>query len=195
MMFLLLGLALFLGSHLLTTQRAVRAHLRGAFGENVYKGVYSLVSLAGFALIVVGYGDYRADGYIDVWTPPRALAHLALLLMLPVFALLIAAYAPGGLIKRAVRHPMLAAVKFWALSHLLANGDLGSILLFGGFLGWAIFARISIKRREADEGAPDFAALRFGIGDIAAIAGGLALYGVFAFALHPLLIGVKVAGG
>jgi len=195
MTLLLLGLALFLGSHLLTTQRGLRARLRGAIGENVYKSVYSLVALAGFALIVVGYGDYRAQGTVDLWTPPRALGHLALLLMLPVFVLLIAAYAPGGLIKRAVRHPMLAAVKFWALAHLLVNGDTGSVLLFGGFLGWAVYARIAIRHREAAEGAPDFSALRFGLGDIAAIAGGLALYGVFAFALHPLLIGVKVAGG
>jgi uncharacterized membrane protein len=195
MTLLLLGLVLFLGSHLLTTQRAVRANLRVSFGENVFKGVYSLVALAGFALIVVGYGSYRADGYIDVWAPPRAMSHLALLLMLPVFVLLIAAYAPGGLIKRAVRHPMLAAVKFWALAHLLANGDLGSMLLFGGFLAWAVFARISLKGREAVEGAPDFSAMKFGRGDLIAIAGGLAAYGVFAFALHPLLIGVKVAGG
>lgn len=195
MTLLLLGLALFLGSHLLTTQRALRAQLRAVCGEKLYRGLYALVSLAGFVLLIIGYGAYRADGFIDVWTPPPALAPAALLLMLPVFVLLIAAYAPGGLIKRAVRHPMLAAVKFWALAHLLANGDLGSMLLFGGFLAWAVFARISLKKREALEGAPDYSAMRFGIGDIVAIAGGLAFYGLAAFVLHPLLIGVKVAGG
>jgi uncharacterized membrane protein len=190
MALLILGLFLFLGTHLVTTQRGLRASLRERFGENGYKIGYAVLSLAGLALVVKGYGDYRASGFVEVWTPPRALAHVSLLLMLPVFVLLAAAYAPG-LIKRTVRHPMLAAVKFWALAHLLANGDLGSILLFGGFLAWAVFARISLKRRETAEGAP----MRFGSGDIAAIVGGLAAYGIFAFVLHPLLIGVAVAGG
>jgi uncharacterized membrane protein len=194
MFLLILGLLLFLGTHLFTTQRGARASLRERFGANGYKIGYTVLSLAGLVLVVVGYGDYRAAGYIDVWTPPRALSHVALLLMMPVFVLLAAAYAPG-LIKRAVRHPMLAAVKFWALAHLLANGDLGSMLLFGGFLAWAVFARISIKQREASEGAPDFSAMKFGRGDLVAIIGGLAAYGVFAFVLHPLLIGVAVAGG
>ncbi len=194
MSLLIFGLLLFLGTHLVTTQREVRASLRERFGENGYKIGYTVLSLAGFALLVKGYGDYRAAGYVDVWTPPRALAHMSLLLMLPVFVLLAAAYAPG-LIKRAVRHPMLAAVKFWALAHLLSNGDLGSMLLFGGFLAWAVFARISLKQREAVEGAPDFSAMKFGRGDLVAIVGGLAAYGVFAFVLHPLLIGVPVVGG
>jgi uncharacterized membrane protein len=194
MSLLILGLLLFLGTHLFTTQRAVRASLRERFGANGYKIGYTVLSLAGLVLIVKGYGDYRVAGYIDVWTPPRALAHVGLLLMLPVFVLLAASHSPG-LIKRTVRHPMLAAVKFWALAHLLANGDLGSMLLFGGFLAWAVFARISIKQREAIESAPDFSAMKFGRGDLVAIVGGLAAYGVFAFVLHPLLIGVAVAGG
>jgi uncharacterized membrane protein len=194
MSLLLLGLLLFLGTHLLTTQRGARASLRERFGANGYKIGYTVLSLAGLVLVVIGYGDYRTDGYIDVWTPPRALAHVALLLMLPVFVLLGASHAPG-LIKRTVRHPMLAAVKFWALAHLLANGDLGSMLLFGGFLAWAVFARISLKQREAVEGAPDYSAMKFGRGDLVAIAGGLAAYGIFAFVLHPLLIGVRVVGG
>lgn len=193
MALLILGLLLFLGTHLFTTQRGSRASLRERFGANGYKIGYTVLSLAGLTLVVIGYGDYRASGYIDVWTPPRALAHVALLLMLPVFVLLSASYAPG-LIKRAVRHPMLAAVKFWALAHLLANGDLGSMVLFGGFLAWAVFARISLKQREAIEGAPDFSAMKFGRGDVIAIVGGLAAYGVFAFVLHPPLIGVAVAG-
>lgn len=194
MSLLILGLLLFLGTHLSTTQRGLRASLRGRFGENGHKIGYTVLSLVGLVLVVKGFGDYRAAGYVDVWTPPRALSHIALLLMLPVFVLLAASHA-HGLIKRTVRHPMLAAVKFWALAHLLANGDLGSMLLFGGFLAWAVFARISIKRREATEGAPDFSAMKFGRGDIVAIAGGLAAYGIFAFVLHPLLIGVPVVGG
>jgi uncharacterized membrane protein len=194
MTLLILGLLLFLGTHLVTTRRDLRASLRERFGENGYKIGYTVLSLAGLALVFIGYGDYRAAGYVEVWTPPRALAHASLPLMLPVFVLLAAAYAPG-LIKRAVRHPMLAAVKFWALAHLLANGDLGSILLFGGFLAWAVFARISLKRREAVEGAPDLTTLKFGRGDLVAIAGGLAAYGLFAFVLHPIVIGVAVVGG
>ncbi len=194
MSLLILGLLLFLGTHLFTTQRVARASLRERLGANGYKIGYTVLSLAGLVLAVKGYGDYRAAGHIDVWTPPRALSHVALLLMMPVFVLLVASHAPG-LIKRAVRHPMLAAVKFWALAHLLANGDLGSMLLFGGFLAWAVFARISLKQREAVEGAPDFSAMKFGRGDLVAIAGGLAAYGVFAFVLHPLLIGVPVVGG
>lgn len=193
MSLLILGLLLFLGTHLFTTQRALRANLRERIGANGYKVGYTVLSLVGLVLVVKGYGDYRSAGSIDVWTPPRALAHVALLLMLPVFVLLAASHAPG-LIKRTVRHPMLAAVKFWALAHLLANGDLGSMLLFGGFLAWAMFARISLKQREAVEGASDFSAMRFGRGDLVALVGGLAAYGVFAFVLHPLLIGVPVVG-
>jgi uncharacterized membrane protein len=194
MTMLIAGLVLFLGTHFLTTQRSLRASLRERWGENRYKLAYTALSLAGFALIIVGYGDYRADGYVAVWTPPRGLTHVALLLMMPVFVLLAAAYLPGW-IKRTVRHPMLAAVKFWALAHLLTNGDLGSMLLFGSFLAWAVFARISLKQREAIEGAPDFAAMRFGRGDSVAVVGGLGAYLVFALALHPILIGVAVVGG
>jgi uncharacterized membrane protein len=193
MALLILGLFLFLGTHLVTTQRGLRASLRERFGENGYKIGYTVLSLAGLALVVKGYGGYRAAGFVEVWTPPRFLSHLTLVWTMPVFVLLAAAYSPGA-IKRLVRHPMLAAVKFWAVGHLLANGDLGSMLLFGGFLAWAIFATLSLKAREAAEGAPDFSTMKFGRGDVVAISGGLAAYGVFAFVLHPLLIGVAVVG-
>jgi uncharacterized membrane protein len=188
---LIAGLVLFLGTHLLTTQRDWRAALRKRLGKSRYKLGYATVSLVGLVLIAVGFGNYRATGMIEVWAPPRLFSHLALLLMLPVFVLLIAAYLPGA-IKRIVRHPMLAAVRLWALAHLFSNGDAGSMLLFGGFLAWAELARISLKTREATEGVADLSAMRFGRGDVVAVVAGLTAYLVVAKFVHPLLIGVKV---
>ncbi|MDQ4060491.1 MAG: NnrU family protein [Pseudomonadota bacterium] len=185
MAILLVGLVLFLGAHLLPTFPEPRARLRGRLGEGPYRGLFSLVSLVGFALIVWGYS--RAP-FVGVWTPPVWTRHLALLLMIPAMILLVATYAPPGRIKAAVRHPMLAAVKIWAFAHLLANGDLASILLFGAFLAYAVYDRISVKHREARgevtvRGGP-------ARNDVYAVLGGLALYAVFAVWLHPLLIGV-----
>ena len=190
MLTLAAGLAVFLGTHLLTTRRALRADLIARLGAQRFKGLYSLASLCGFALLVYGFGAYRSAGYVDIWTPPRALAHLAFLLNLPVFILLAAAYLPGGWIKAKTRHPMLLAIKCWALAHLLANGDLGSMLLFGSFLAWAAYARVSMRERGEDA-APSAA---FGTTDAVAIAGGLAAYAVFALWLHPIAIGVAVSG-
>src|SRR5918911_4140516 len=147
MAILVLGLAIFLGTHAFTMARAPRAALIGRLGEGPYKGVYALLSLLGIVLIAVGFGRYRAGGYIDLWDPPVWTRHLALLLMWPAWVMVVAAYFPGR-IKRALKHPMLAGVKIWALAHLLANGDLGSILLFGSILVWAVLARISAKRRD-----------------------------------------------
>ena len=193
MIFLIVGLVLFLGPHLLTIRRAARAGLRARFGASRYRGADSIIALFGFALICYGFADYRADGYIVVWTPPKALAPVAMLLMLPALVLLVATNS-GGLIQGKIKHPMLAGIKFWALAHLLTNGDLGSILLFGSFLVWAIYARITIKQREADEGAPDWAAMRFGRKDAIAIVAGFSLYVLFGFVLHPILIGVSITG-
>lgn len=190
MLALAVGLALFLGTHMLTTRRTLRAELIGRFGEQRFKGLYSLASLGGFALLIYGFGAYRSAGYVDVWTPPRALAHLAFLLNLPVFVLLAATYLPAGWIKAKTRHPMLLAIKCWALAHLLVNGDLGSMLLFGSFLAWAAYARMSMRER-GDEAPPSAA---FGKTDAIAIAGGLAAYAAFALWLHPIAIGVAVSG-
>jgi len=117
-----------------------------------YKIGYALVSLVGLALIVWGFSHYRAAGMWPVWSPPKALKHLNTALMLPAVILVVAAYLRGR-IYTALKHPMLAGVKLWAFGHLLANGDLGGIILFGSFLAWAVFDRISLKRR-ADPGAP-----------------------------------------
>jgi uncharacterized membrane protein len=194
-MFLLLaGLVLFLGSHSFVMARGPRAGLRSRMGEGAYKWLFTLASLIGLVAMAYGFGQYRAGAWIDIWNPPVWTRHLALLLMLPVFVLL-AAQRPGA-IKKAAKHPMLLAVKIWASAHLIANGDLGSMLLFGGFLAWAVMARISIKRRPEEAlAAAERATMRFNANDIIAIAAGLALYVAFIVWLHPLLIGVPVLPG
>src|SRR6202049_4848605 len=149
---MILGLVLFLGVHTLTTQREVRARVIASTGEGTYKIGYALASVAGLALIVWGFANYRATGWIDVWYPPRALKHVTVALMLPAVILVVAAYIRGR-IYTAVKHPMLTGVKLWAAAHLIVNGDLGGIILFGSSLAWAVFDRISLKRR-ADAGAP-----------------------------------------
>src|SRR5689334_5955286 len=147
---MIVGLVLFLGVHTLTTQRKLRDRLVVSWGEGGYKIAYSLVSAVGLALIVWGFAHYRASGMWPVWNPPRALKHLNVLLMLPASILVVAAYIRGR-IYATLKHPMLAGVKLWAFGHLLANGDLGGIILFGSILAWAVFDRISLKRR-ADAG-------------------------------------------
>jgi uncharacterized membrane protein len=192
MLVLILGLVLFLGMHAVTMKRDWRAQLIERFGAGGYKGLYSAVSILGFLLLIYGYGLQRAAGYTVVWEPPVWTRHLALLLNLPIFILLAVGRRPSWLLSR-VKHPMLLAVKIWATAHLLANGDLGSMLLFGGFLGWAVMARISVKRRpEEIARAAAMTNVAFGRRDVIAIAAGLVLYVVFALWLHPLLIGVPV---
>lgn len=192
---LILGLVLFLGTHVFTTVRGTRAAVIGRVGEGPYKIGYSLLSLLGIGLIASGFGQYRANGYIDVWYPPVWTRHLSLLLVWAAFICVVAAYIPGR-IKARLKHPMLAGVKIWALSHLIANGDLGSILLFGSILAWAVFARISAKRRDEvrDHAGPAAAPSGWG-NDVGAVVGGTALWFVFARWLHPWLIGVPVWPG
>jgi uncharacterized membrane protein len=188
---MILGLVLFLGAHTFTTRREARARMIATIGEGPYKIAYALVSLAGLVLIVWGFGHYRATDWINVWTPPRALKHLNVLLMLPAVILVVAAYIRGR-IYATLKHPMLAGVKLWAFGHLLANGDLGGIILFGSFLAWAVFDRISLKRR-ADPGAPPIPV--GGVGnDLIAVAVGVVAYLALAFAFHPVAIGVPVMG-
>lgn len=194
MLLLILGLVLFLGMHAVTMKRDLRAQLIERFGAGGYRGLYSAVSILGFGLLIYGYGLQRAAGYTVVWDPPVWTRHLALLLNLPIFILLAVGRRPSWLLSR-VKHPMLLAVKIWATAHLLANGDLGSMLLFGGFLAWAVMARISVKRRpEEIARAAAMTDVAFGRRDVIAIVAGLVLYVVFALWLHPLLIGVSVTG-
>lgn len=191
MVALLLGLVLFLGAHAFTMARGPRAALIGRLGEGPYKGLYSLVSLAGFVLIAYGFGLYRRDGWVELWSPPVWTRHLALLLVWAAFVCLAAAYRQSH-IKRALKHPMIAGVKIWALAHLLANGDLGSLLLFGSFLVWGVLARISMKRRG--DAVPAVAPDGWRNDAIALVIGTVAWF-VFARWLHPWLIGVAVWPG
>lgn len=188
MKLLIAGLVLFLGAHLFTTFRASRAAAIGRLGEGAYKGLYSLVSGAGLVLIVWGFGSYRGSGYVQVWAPPAWLHPVALALMWLSFVALVAAYSPAGKIKATLRHPMLAGVKAWALAHLLVNGDLGSLLLFGGFLAWAVYDRIALKRR-GDNGAAPVASMT--TGDAIALVVGTLAY-VAMWWLHPLAFGVPI---
>lgn len=191
MLLLLLGLIIFVGTHGFTMARGRRATVIDRFGEGGYKAAYSVLSLLGIVLISIGYGNYRSSGYIPVWTPPVWTAHLSLILVWLAFIAFVATYLPGR-IKSTLKHPMLVAVKIWALSHLLANGDLGSILLFASLLGWAVAARISLKRRPVAAIQGGTAATGGMRNDLIAVGAGTLAYLAFAFWLHPVLIGVPV---
>jgi uncharacterized membrane protein len=191
MLILILGLIVFLGVH---SVRIVAPDFRdrqiAAHGEALWKGVYSVAAFAGLLLIVWGYGLARFDPIV-IWHPPLWTRHLAVLLMVPVFVLFAAAYLPGR-IRSTLKHPMLAGVKLWAVAHLLANGTLADILLFGSFLAWAVIDRISVKRRQAQ---PPLAMARAGwANDAIAIILGLGLYLLFVFYLHAALFGVPPLG-
>jgi uncharacterized membrane protein len=187
MALLILGLVLFLGIHSVAMlSPALRARMIHRLGEPAWKGLYALVSLIGFVLICYGFGSARQSTVI-LYSPPLWLRHLALIVMLPVFPLLIAAYLPGR-IKAAAKHPMLAAVKFWAFAHLLANGSLADVLLFGGFLAWAAADRISMKRRAAPQVLRTAPAGPWN--DVIAVVLGLAIYALLIGWAHLRLFGV-----
>jgi uncharacterized membrane protein len=197
MTLLLLGLIFFLGIHTLTTLREPRAALIGRLGEGPYKGLYSLVSAVGLVLIVWGFARYRDTAYLQIWAPPAWLHPVALVLMWFAFVALAAAYLPAGWIKGVLRHPMLVSIKSWALAHLLANGDLGALILFGTFLAWAVYDRIAVKRR-GDDALPATAGNAIGAprsgftaGDGIALIVGSVVYAAM-FWLHPILIGVPI---
>jgi uncharacterized membrane protein len=188
---MILGLVLFFGIHVVTTKRDLRAQLIALSGESIYKLVYSLAAIAGLALIIWGFAEYRATGWIDVWYPPHFMKHVTIALMLPAVILIVAAFLRGR-IYTTLKHPMLAGVKLWAFAHLLSNGDLGSIILFGSFLGWAVFDRISLKHRT-DAGAPPIP-VGGPLNDILAVAVGVVAYLALGFSFHPVVIGVPVFG-
>lgn len=189
---LILGLVLFLGMH---SVRIVADDFRSAqvarLGVNGWKAIYSIVSIAGFVLLVYGYGLARESPTV-LFVPPPWLRHVTALLTIPAFVLLAAAYVPGTRIKRAVGHPMVASVKIWAFAHLLSNGTLADVVLFGAFLAWAVFDYVAARRRDRAAG------IVYATGpvarDVTAIAVGLAAYVVFAFWLHAWWIGVRPFG-
>ena len=183
----LLGLILFLGIHTVSIVAPQwRAGRVARLGEGPWKGLYAGIAAVGLGLLIYGYGVAR-QAPVVLYTPPAALRDLALLVMLPVFPLLVAAYFPGR-IKAAAKHPMLLATKLWATAHLLGNGTLVDVLLFGGFLVWAVADRISVKRRPRANvpGAPPRP-----YNDAIAVIVGLALYAVFVFGAHRWLFGVS----
>jgi uncharacterized membrane protein len=192
MTILVLGLLIFLGVH---SVRIVadpwRTAMRARLGENAWKGLYSLLALAGFALLVWGYGQARQSPVV-LWTPPPGMRHLAGLLTAIAFVFLAAAYVPRNGIKARLHHPMLLGVKTWALAHLLANGTVADVLLFGGFLVWAIVCFASSRRRDRAAGAvypPGTAS-----GTAITVAAGILAWAAFAFWLHGPLIGVRPFG-
>ena len=187
---LVLGLVVFLGNHIFVTFRDARARLMARFGQNGYRALFSVVAIVGLALIVWGYGDYRAHGMIPVWSPPAFMRHITVTLMLFAAIFMVAGFIPSH-IKMKLKHPMLASVKTWALAHLLVNGDLGSIVLFGSFLAWGVYSRIAAKRR-GDKGATSAPA--GWTNDIIVVVVGLALFFALGFWFHPHVIGVKVFG-
>jgi uncharacterized membrane protein len=187
---LIVGLAIFLANHLFVTRREARAAAIARLGKPVYFALFGIVSLVALVLIVWGFAEYRAHGLIDIWQPPAFMRHITILLMLFAVILATAAFIPSH-IKARAKYPMLAAVKTWALAHLLSNGDLGSILLFAAFLAWAVIARISLKRR-ADAVLPKAPAGY--TNDVIVVLVGVVVYLAIGYAFHPAVIGVPVFG-
>jgi len=187
----ILGLVIFLGAHVFVTMRDRRAALVAAIGEWPYRGLFSLVSIVGVVLIGYGFASYRATGPIMVWYPPAWTRQIVVTLMWPASIMVVAAYIPGN-IKRVLKHPMLVGVKTWAFAHLCANGDLGGVILFGSVLAWAVYDRITLKRRS-DPGAPPVRA-GGGRNDLIAVVVGTIVYLAFGFVFHPIVIGVPAFG-
>jgi uncharacterized membrane protein len=191
---LIVGLALFIAIHLVPTRPKLRDDLRQRLGEGGYKALFSLISLVGFALIVYGFGRLQVSATANpqIWIPPVWTRHLAFLLMLPAMVLLVASQIPSR-IRTLARHPLLVAIKIWALAHLLANGDLASIVLFGSLLAYAVYDRISVKHRQAlgplgsRTGSP--------LSDATVVGIGIALYVFMLLFGHSWLIGVPLLPG
>ena len=192
MLSLLIGLVLFLGVH---SVRIVADDWRTRFmaskGEKAYKGLYTLVSLLGFGLVIWGFGQARETPVL-LWVPPVGLRHLASLLTLVAFIFLAAAYLPGNGIKARLHHPMVLGVKTWALAHLLANGMLAHVLLFGSFLVWSVLSfRAARKRDTLNNTVYASGSLP---ATVATVVVGAVAWVVFSLWLHGLLIGIKPFG-
>ena len=189
---LVFGLIIFLGVH---SVRIVADDWRSAqiarWGEMTWKGMYSLASVVGLGLIIWGYGLARADPVV-IWPPPIWSRHLASLLTLPAFVLLVAAYVPGNRIKAAIGHPMVVGIKLWALAHLLANGNLADLVLFGSFLVWAAFSFRTARVRDRVNSKS------YPVGPLSrtwvVVVSGLIAWTLFSMVLHLPLIGVRPFG-
>ena len=196
---LILGLILFLGAHSVRIfADDWRTRTIEARGEKLFKGIYTLVALLGFYLLVVGYGEARLQT-VALWNPPIFTKHISMLLMLLSSILLIAAYIPRNHFKMRLKHPMVLSVKVWALSHLLANGNLADLVLFGSFLIWAVLNfrsarardRAQVQNSDANEEAPLKPNL---LATLIALFGGMGLWAVITFVLHAKVVGVAPMG-
>ena len=194
MLLLLVGLAVFFAIHVVPTQPDLRTGLVKRFGETTYKGLFAVLSIAGLALIIFGYGKLQGTPgkNPDLWFPPAWTRPIAMLVMLPAMVFLVAANVPSR-IRDAVKHPMLLGVTLWALAHFLVNGDLASAILFGSFFAWAVFDLISVRRRAAlgplgsRKGGPI-------VNEVIVVGAGVGLYFLFISWAHKVLIGVSIFG-
>jgi uncharacterized membrane protein len=192
MAMLVLGLVLFLGVH--STRIFAddwRTATIGRIGEKAWKGIYSVVSIAAFVLLVWGFMRARQNPVL-LWTPPAGMRHVTALLMVPAFMLFVAPYVPGNWFKARLHHPQLLSVKVWAVGHLLANGMLIDLLVFGGFLVWAVLGYVAARRRDRAAGTVYAPATTRGT--LITVVVGLVAYVVFAFWLHGWLFGVRPFG-
>jgi uncharacterized membrane protein len=189
---LILGLAVFLATHVFVSFREARASVIERVGLPLYRSLFAIVSLVGLALIIWGYAQYRAHDLVQLWSPPAFMRHITIGLVFFAAIFIVAAFFPSH-IKTRLKHPMLAGVKAWALAHLLSNGDLGSVLLFGTFLAWGVYARIAAKRR-GDIGAAATPAPDGWTSDVIVVALGTAIFLALGFWFHPYVIGVPVFG-
>jgi uncharacterized membrane protein len=193
LLILIIGLIVFLGAHTFVTARQARAVAMARLGK-AYWLMFALTSVVGVVLIAWGFALYRRTGWIDVWYPPAFMRHITIGLMWFSVIMVLAAYLPGH-IKSWAKHPMLAGVKIWAFAHLLSNGDLGSIILFGSFLAWGVYARIALKRREAAGEITNIRAVDSGwANDAVALVLGTFIYLALGYVFHPVMIGVPVFG-
>jgi uncharacterized membrane protein len=184
---LIVGLLVFLATHVFVTMREARAAAIARLGQNGYRAVFSLVSLASLVMIVWGYAH---SPWIQVWSPPGFMRHITVGLMLLASFALVAYFIPSH-IKAWLKHPLLVAVKTWALAHLLVNGDFASIIMFAVFLAWGVYARIAAKKR----GDTGFATPPSGYtNDIIVVVIGIVVYLALGYAFHPMVIGVPVFG-
>jgi uncharacterized membrane protein len=189
LLILIAGMVVFFASHLFVTFRGARADAIAKLGLNGYRAVFAIVSIAGLALMVWGFGQYHAHAP-QIWSPPAFMRHITVGLMLFAVVFFAAAFIPSH-IKVKLKHPMLAGVKTWALAHLFSNGDLGSILLFGAFLAWGVYVRIAAKQR-GDGGTTEAPA--GWTNDIIVIVLSIVIYLALGYAFHPMVIGAPVFG-
>lgn len=189
MWLLITGLGIFFIGHFVTNGRVARSCLIDQMGESTYKIGYSMIAFIGILGIIYGFGAYRSSGYIQIWSPPKAFYHLNIAFSTLGMVCLVAANLNQGFIKTRLQHPFLVGIKLWSFGHFLANGDLGSMLIFGSFLFYAIFNRIALKKR----GVPRLPYKPFSLPDILALVIGSGLAYALIKGLHLYLIGVPAA--